>query len=330
MLKEYFIRNLRSRARSLSGFSTFGNVVEGNGDDDDQAADDLLLRNAEAAHDQAVVDHAHEHGADKGADDASGAAGHCRAAEHDGCDDAHFIVFTVGVLRGLRSAGVEQTRDGGAEAGEHIGADENAVDLDAGVFCGGSVAADGQHLSAEGTQAQQNDADDHKDDRPDEQNGDAEHVAVAEDVVEGLVIDRDGLRVADPHGHALERELHTQRHQEGGDLHVGDESTVNRADQRADQKRHRDAREHIVRLFQHDCAEQAGDRHDAGDGQVDAARGDDKDHGDGHHGDHRGLSCDVQNIRQREEGVAQPDGKQADRAQKDDVYHVLGDVAPSP
>src|SRR6476661_9273593 len=69
--------------------------VEGDGDQEDQALDDLGEVGADAEELQPVVEHRHDQATDDGADHGTHTAGHCRAANEDGGDGVQLPAHAV-------------------------------------------------------------------------------------------------------------------------------------------------------------------------------------------------------------------------------------------
>ena len=143
----------------------------------------------------------------------------------------------------------------------------------------------------------------------------AERPALAEpDDLRRQAIDRDA--VAQHQREAARDAEHAERDDEGRDRALGDEKAVDRAGERA----HREAADdpdppRQVEVRGQHRADDAREREDRADRQVDAGRADDEGHADRQHAEHRGRQQDVEDVARRrgKRSTAPPSPRRARR-----------------
>lgn len=266
---------------------------------------------------QPVVERADDEGADEGAGDAAFAAGEAGAAENDSGDGVQFIAGACRRLRGVQAGGEDRAGESTEQTGDGIGYDLDAVDLDACDIGDLFIAAHRVGLTSERRLVQDEEQNEEGNEHEDRRNGNARHVALTEageDGIFGEAADRVAVRIdqrgAAVHGHG------GKRRNEGRHLAVGNDDAVHSAEAEADEGRHDDCHFRIHAGGDHAGQESAGEREDAPDGQVNAAREDDEGHAEGNERIDGDLTKQVAQVRRRNEAVVQHgnDRKQNDKS----------------
>ena len=167
--------------------------------------------------------------------------------------------------------------------------------------------------------------------RADREALDAEQLRADEDLLEpaadfrrrgrpglGLDLGDDG---AEAHGHHLRAE----GSDEGRQLQLGDQNTVDEAERDADEQRQRDGEDQRPALLEHVAAQQRCAHHDRAERQVDAAGDDDERHAEGHEAD---VVAGLQNVFdhvQRQEVIAEDrehDIQDDQRGRRQQLLHI--------
>lgn len=264
----------------------------------------MLVEAGDIENIQAVVQRADDERADEGACDAAFAAGETGAAEDDCRDGVEFIAHAGGRLRGVQAGGEDSARKRAEEAGDGVGDDLHAVDLDAGDEGDFFVAAHGVGLTAEGGLIE--DKEEHKecDEHEDRRYGNARDIALAEAHKDRVVGEAaDGVAVRVDEGRAAVDGHGGQGRDEGGDFAVGDDDAVHDAQAETDHGCHDDGHFRIHAAGDHAGEERAGERKDAPYGEVDAAREDDEGHAEGDERIDGDLTEQVAQVRRGDEAV---------------------------
>src|SRR6478735_9520189 len=122
--------------------------VEGDGDQEHQALDDLGEVGADAEELQAVVEHCHDQATNDGADHGTHAACHCRAADEDSGDGVQFPADAVkGAGRG-GAAHEDHAGQAGQDGHVHHDQEVDLLGLDTGKLCCVAVATDSVDVAA--------------------------------------------------------------------------------------------------------------------------------------------------------------------------------------
>ena len=268
--------------------------VEQNCADDDCAGEERLPRGLQAAVGKAGLEDGHDEHADERSDHRAGAAGHGRAADDDAGDTVHFLACAGARGNGGVGCGIEQGAHADEEAGERVDRDLPVVDLDAGQAGRLLVGADGVDVAAELGLMQDERCDDEESEQPeraDREASDTEQLRADEDLFEpaadfgggggpclGLHLGDDGAETGGHH-------LRTEGRDEGGQLELGDQNAVGKAERDADEQRQDDCKDQGPALLECVAAQQRRAHHDRAERQVDAAGDDDERHAEGHEAD---------------------------------------------
>ena len=145
----------------------------------------IIWSDGSIAHqDEAVVEHAHQPGADQRAEDRALAAVQARAADDDGGDDRQEIALAERVARAVQPAGVEKPGEPRQRSADRHDDEAQARHLDARRARGARIVAGGEHVRAEARLRKRVIAERRRGERPPEQRGHAEQRARAEQAVE--------------------------------------------------------------------------------------------------------------------------------------------------
>ena len=213
--------------------------------DEQDDADDPRGDVAGDAHaDEAVGEDEGDDAAEHGAPDGALAAGKRDPAQDDGGQGLEFPEVAGRRIRAVLARGIEDAADRAEHARQRIGEEQHALDRNAGVARRLAAGADGGQMPAVARAAEKDVPDDQHDNQRRGIDGNAEHIAFAEEVP-GIAVDRVG---GEDGGEFLVQDVDRgaqddQRHQRGEKrtrLEIADQQAVDAADRRADRHRAED------------------------------------------------------------------------------------------
>ena len=228
----------------------------------------------------------------------------------------------------MQAAGIEEAGERGGHGGKDQHAEPQAIHIDAGGAGGARIVAGCQHMGAERRLAIDEMADRDADHRPEDQRGDAEQCAGAEDRRIDIIGDRHRLQVGQPAADTGEEAHRGERHEEGRQAHIGDQRAIDEADQRARSEAGGDAdrpghRAHHYRRDQRRDGDHRADR------KVDLAGGQHEHHADRHDRDRRRLLDDVDEVVGGQEAVVPEHHREGGEDQQEsDIDDILGRIEP--
>ena len=307
-----------AHACGTAGLEIRAELVDGDGEDDGDAEDQLGVffddvdrgeAEVEFADDEdAVFDELEDEHAEDGTESGAAAAGEAGAADDGGGDDVNFIAFAGVGSGGFVEAAVEHAGDTGAEAGEGVDAHFDGGESDAAEAGGFFVTAQGVGFAAPDGVAEidpaDGEADEHDEDGDDAEGFDelaavaGEFEFVGDEVVgegggQGAIAEGLGGAVEDAEleGNPTEDAEGGEGHDEGVHAEADDGDAVEEAAEEADAECRADADEEddegggvFGQVEQREGGDEGGEAHDGADGDVDAAGDDDDGFADGHDG----------------------------------------------
>ena len=108
-----------------------GELIDRDGEDHEDAGDEILVDNLDADQGEPIAEDAHDHGADEGSDDASPPAEKARAAEHHSGDAVQVLCRLARVrITELRAADEQERGEPCRQTGERVDAEEDAIRVD--------------------------------------------------------------------------------------------------------------------------------------------------------------------------------------------------------
>ena len=260
--------------------------VDGNGQDDNRADDDVLNIVLGTGQVQAVADNSHQQSADQGAPDGALAAGEGSAAHDAGCDGVIIIGGTGVAVSGSQTANRHDTSHTGHEAGQGVNEGQHVFGGDTGQTGCLGVAAHAVDLAAQSGLAQEDIKDDEHNDNQNEAEGDTgelhlggaliiggEQRAAADphESVNAGIGEGDGLGAGNDQRQAPQHVLHAHGGHEGmGQIQSGQQRAVDEAGQGADGQAAERQQEGVRDAGLDHNADGAGAQHAVGtNGQVD-------------------------------------------------------------
>ena len=122
-------------------------LIEHDGQNDDQASDDLFPKFLNSEEHEAIGEDAHDECADDRSPDRATSAGQRSTAEHDSGDRVQLIAFSSGGVRSNQLGGGDQAGHRGAHAAEHVNRHFDSIHVDAGKLGRALVASDSIDLA---------------------------------------------------------------------------------------------------------------------------------------------------------------------------------------
>src|SRR5581483_2111485 len=307
-------------------------LVGGDGDEDEPALDDLLVRGVDVEQVEAVSDDRQQHDPDEAAPDCPVAAEDARAADDRGRDRGQLVAGADVRLRRLRPRGEQHAGEPRREPRDGEAARADDVDADSRQARRLGVSAHGVDVAAEGGPGDQHDREHREAEEEPADVGDAEGAVLA-DVAEAQVVDGDDVAARDEDREAAVDDAHGQRADErvdpcqvDGDA-VGDAETETGCDCGDETDRRRRRERHLRR----------GDARDAdhgADGEVEDAREDADRLADRQQPERAPLVEQVGEVPRREEVAGGEGEREEERDERDGDAEVaqldLGEAKPEP